>query len=530
MSAKILIVDDEKTIVFALEESLLDEGYDVRTAHSGEDGLALFKEEAADVVLTDLKMPGMTGMELLSKVKEISPSTHVVIITAYGNFDSAVEAVRLGAFDYIQKPFQINNVKEVVAKALSDQKSQKVQETVPEPVVASPDTKSQKTAKPLDIREKILPTGESVLGSLSVDVKTVPLVGLGADFYDYFYINDDSILVAIGDVGEKGMDGSMVMIMVKSLIRSEASHCDDPVEIVNRVNTHMHNQGIQGIPISLFLGIIDVKQSVFRYVNAGHEKPLFFHHGDVFNPNMLGENGAFIGLFKELNLRLSTVSIGQGDIFLMFSDGFIRIIEEKYPKQNPYEILKQQAQSVLPEKRYYLAESLYTHFAQKATSHADDVTVMSLCYGPVLSQEKEIRCSGTGDSIVLIRSAAEDFLRAQPLTYGQRHAVMTALIEALINIISFAYVDVEPGDMVVVFKVDHDRLIIEIQDFGAGFDMESYQQPDNISYEGLIKEGGRGIFLMNRLMDKVTIDTTPGKGCKVVLEKVIEQPTVIPTV
>ena len=491
--------------------------------------LELFKEDPTDIVLTDLKMPGMTGMELLSKVKEIAPSTHVVIITAYGNFDSAVEAVRLGAFDYIQKPFQINNVKEVVAKALKEQQSAPVEQSTPEVATAAVEPKPQQTAKPLDIREKILPSGESVLGSLSVDVKTVPLVGLGADFYDYFYIDDNSILVAIGDVGEKGMDGSMVMIMVKSLIRSEASHGGNPVEILNRVNTHIHNQGIQGIPISLFLGIIDIKEGVFRYVNAGHEKPLFFHHSDVFNPNMLGENGAFIGLFKDLNLRLSTVAIGQGDIFLLFTDGFIRIIEEKYPKQNPYDILKQCSQNMLPEKRYFLAESLYKHFTGAHFTHSDDVTVMSLCYGPVLAQEKEIRCSGTGDSIVLIRSAAEDFLRSQPLSYSKRHAVMTALIEALINVISFAYNDVDPGEMVVKFKVEHERVIIEIQDFGCGFDLSTYEQPDNVSYDGLVKETGRGIFLMRRLMDTVTIDTAPGKGFKVVLEKAIEQTTAIST-
>ncbi len=527
MNAKILIVDDEKTIVFALEESLLDEGYDVRTAHSGEQGLELFKKEVADVVLTDLKMPGMTGMELLSKVKEISPSTHVVIITAYGNFDSAVEAVRLGAFDYIQKPFQINNVKQVVAKALNERKA------LPEKVLCekqdSPKPEQNLLGKPLDIREKILPSGESVLGSLSVDVKTVPMTGLGADFYDYFYVNDDSILVAIGDVGEKGVDGSMVMIMVKSLIRSEAGHCGDPVEIVNRVNTHIRNQGIQGIPVSLFLGILDIRQGLFRYVNAGHEKPLFFHHGDVFNPNMLGENGAFIGLFKDLNLRLSTVAISQGDVFLMFTDGFIRIIEEKHPKQNPYEILKQRAQNSLPEKRYFLAENLYRHFKDDTCSQKDDVTVMSLCYGPVLAQEKEIRCSSTGDSIVMIRLAADDFLRAQNLSYSQRHAIMTALIEALINVISFAYADGDPGEMVVKFKIDNDRLIIEVQDFGRGFDLASYEQPDNISYEGLIKESGRGIFLMKRLVDNVIIDTAPGKGFKVVLEKTIEQNTALKT-
>lgn len=518
MNEKILIVDDEKAIVFALEEALLDEGYDVRTAHSGEDGLELFKEEPADIVLTDLKMPGMTGTQLLSKVKELSPQTQVVIITAYGNFDSAVEAVRLGAFDYIQKPFQIANVKQIVAKALAAPRA-----AAREPEAKHTDSKQSLPGKPLDIQERLLPSGESLLGSLSVDVKTAPLTGLGADFYDYFYISDDEILVTIGDVGEKGMNGSMMMIMVKSLIRSEASHCHDPVEIVKRVNTHIHNQGMQGVPISLFLGILNVQKGIFQYVNAGHEKPLFFHHGDYFNPNMLGENGAFIGLFRDLDLRMSTITCGQGDMFLMFTDGFIRIIEKKYARQNPYEILKQRAQGMLPDKRYCLAESLYKQVAG-TSSHEDDVTVMSLCFGPVLAHEKEIRCSSTSDSLVLIRSAADEFLRGINLEYKERHAVMTALIEAVINVISFAYGNAA-GDMIVRFKLHDDRLVIQVQDFGCGFDLESYCQPDKTSYEGLIRDSGRGIFLMNHLMDSVNLDTAPGKGVTVKLSKNIQQTT-----
>ena len=515
---KILIVDDEKSIVFALEESLLDEGYDVETAFSAEEGYELFANSPTDIVLSDLKMPGMSGIELLGKVKEISPSTQVVIITAYGNFETAVEAVRLGAFDYIQKPFQIDNVKNIVKKALdgSQEKSR-----IEPPAQSEIEKTTEIEVKPLDIQEKILPSGESILGSVSVDVKTVPKEGLGADFYDYFYINEDKVLITIGDIGEKGVNGSMVMIMVKSLIRAEAAHCDDPVAILSAVNKIIHDQGVHGIPITIFLGILDIRNGVLKFVNAGHEKPLFFSGANIDNPDMLGGNGVFLGLFDSIDLKVSTVKYEDGDIFLLFTDGLIRLIEKGFNSENPYEGLKQWIRNVLPEKKYSLAQTVYSHFVTDSKGLEDDVTIMSFFFGPVFSKEKEIRCVASYESLVLIRSAAEDFLRAVQLPYSERHEIISSIHEALINVLYFAYPedDSSKNEIVVIFKIKKGQLIVSIEDFGIGFDINSYKEPDNLTYDGLIKESGRGIFLMKQLMDSVHIESVPGKGTKVVFIK-----------
>ncbi|MCD6459928.1 SpoIIE family protein phosphatase [bacterium] len=520
---KILIVDDEKSIVFALEEALLDQGYEVETAFTAEQGLKSFAKSPANVVLSDLKMPGISGIELLSKIKEISSTAQVVIITAYGNFETAVEAVRLGAFDYIQKPFQIDNVKDIVKRAVAAGEKKLSADFL---LNGKTEKIIRPESKPLDIQEKILPSGESVLGSISVDVKTVPKEGLGADFYDYFYLNENKVLITIGDIGEKGLNGSMVMIMVKSLIRAEAAHCHDPVGILTAVNKIIHDQGVHGIPITLFLGIVDIKEGVLEFVNAGHEKPLFFNHNDMSNSNMLGGNGIFLGLFDSIDLKVSTITYEHGDMFLLFTDGLIRLIEQSFNRQNPYSILKQWVQNVLPEKKYSLAQTLYSHFVSESNNLEDDVTVMSFYFGPVFCKEKEIRCAASYDSLVLIRSAAEDFLRAVQLSYSQRYKIISSIHEALLNILYFAYPEekLSKNEVVVTFKIESGRLIITIEDFGAGFDMDSYREPDNATYEGLIQESGRGIFLMKQLMDAVHIDSIIGKGTKVVLEKNIKTP------
>lgn len=101
---KILLIDDEPDIVRVLSMSLRADGYEVVTAHSGEEGLNIFEKEEPEVVLTDIKMPGMDGIEVLRRIKESRDEPEVIIITGHGDIDSAIEALQLGASDFINKP------------------------------------------------------------------------------------------------------------------------------------------------------------------------------------------------------------------------------------------------------------------------------------------------------------------------------------------------------------------------------------------------------------------------------------------
>ncbi len=105
MSAnKILIVDDEEIIVRLLTMSLRSDGYEVVSAFSGEEGLEVFKKSSPDIVVTDIKMPGMDGLELLKQIKEIDPDREVIIVTGHGDVDSTITALQYGASDFINKP------------------------------------------------------------------------------------------------------------------------------------------------------------------------------------------------------------------------------------------------------------------------------------------------------------------------------------------------------------------------------------------------------------------------------------------
>lgn len=123
--SKVLIIDDEPGVCEILRKVLSKEGYQVKTALNGNEALALMKSERLHVALLDIKMPGMDGIEVLDNIRKISPETVVIILTAYGTLETARQALMLGAYDYITKPFDNDFVKAMVKEALLEGRKSK---------------------------------------------------------------------------------------------------------------------------------------------------------------------------------------------------------------------------------------------------------------------------------------------------------------------------------------------------------------------------------------------------------------------
>jgi DNA-binding NtrC family response regulator len=119
----ILIIDDEEAIRDSCSQVLKKDGYTVKTAKDGIEGLGLIKKKSFQVVFLDLRLPGLDGMEVLSRIKEENPETPVVIITAYASIESAVEAMKRGAFDYLAKPFSPEELRLITKKALKSREA-----------------------------------------------------------------------------------------------------------------------------------------------------------------------------------------------------------------------------------------------------------------------------------------------------------------------------------------------------------------------------------------------------------------------
>ena len=139
--SRILVIDDEESVCWALERALTKDGHQVKVAASAEEGFKLAEEHRPDAVILDVRLPGMDGLSALGRLRELTGNAPVIVVTAFGNLNTAVRAVEGGAFDYLAKPFDLSQALDAVARALQSSGArarasalEKQTETQPEPL------------------------------------------------------------------------------------------------------------------------------------------------------------------------------------------------------------------------------------------------------------------------------------------------------------------------------------------------------------------------------------------------------------
>jgi DNA-binding NtrC family response regulator len=121
-NANILFVDDDRTILELVREYLTEVGYQVEVVDNGVNALEMIKDTPYEIVFTDIKMPDIDGLELLSAIKAYRPETEVIIVTGHGSMESAIQAMKFGSYDYIQKPFKFNVLKIIIDRIIEEKK------------------------------------------------------------------------------------------------------------------------------------------------------------------------------------------------------------------------------------------------------------------------------------------------------------------------------------------------------------------------------------------------------------------------
>jgi DNA-binding NtrC family response regulator len=121
-TGEILVVDDDARMRELVSKVLAREGYSVRPLPRGQDVLQALEEGPADLVISDIRMPEMDGLTLLQEVKRVAPETSVLLMTAFGSIDTAVQAIKAGAYDYLTKPFKMDEIIVVVRRAMEERR------------------------------------------------------------------------------------------------------------------------------------------------------------------------------------------------------------------------------------------------------------------------------------------------------------------------------------------------------------------------------------------------------------------------
>jgi len=137
MTSNILIIDDDANVRESLSEVLRTEGFQVDTAVSGEDGLAVLKVESFDMVLLDIRLPGLDGEVVMREIQKYYPETQMIIISGYGSLESAITAIRLGVKDYFIKPYKVEDLLSAICRALTDKEARARKEILLEQLSSS---------------------------------------------------------------------------------------------------------------------------------------------------------------------------------------------------------------------------------------------------------------------------------------------------------------------------------------------------------------------------------------------------------
>ena len=116
----LLVIDDDPEMCNLLEKVLVREDYHVQTACRGDDALKLLRQKEFDLIISDLKMPGLSGIELIRQAKAASPETPIILITAFGNVNAYIEVKEIGTYEFINKPIKMQHLKRVIQKALQE--------------------------------------------------------------------------------------------------------------------------------------------------------------------------------------------------------------------------------------------------------------------------------------------------------------------------------------------------------------------------------------------------------------------------
>src|SRR5215210_6772255 len=118
MMKRALVVDDDRAMLDLMRFQLKDEGFEVSTAENGQKGLDFVQEKEFDIILTDLQLPDFSGIEMVKRCKEISPDTEIIMVTGFGSTEKAIEATKAGAFYYIEKPIEFEELFVLIEKAI----------------------------------------------------------------------------------------------------------------------------------------------------------------------------------------------------------------------------------------------------------------------------------------------------------------------------------------------------------------------------------------------------------------------------
>ena len=338
-SATLLIIDDDDVVRASLAAYLDDSGFKVLQAPNGPRGMELFDAEHPDLVICDLRMPQMDGLELIRLISERQVDLPVIVVSGAGVMSDAVEALRLGAADYLIKPLEDLAVLEHSVRRALDRSRLRLEnrryreqlETANRDLQASLHLLQEDQDAGRQVQMNMLPVTPCGLDDLQFAHQIIPSLYLSGDFVDYFRVDEHRIGFYLADVSGHGASSAFVTVLLKFMTtrllyesrRGGALRAFKPSEVLDHINRGLINCKL-GKHVTMLGGVIDEQTNTLTYSIGGHlPLPVLFSDGEA---RYLEGRGLPVGLFDEADYADHVLELPPSFSLTLLSDGILDLL------------------------------------------------------------------------------------------------------------------------------------------------------------------------------------------------------------
>jgi sigma-B regulation protein RsbU (phosphoserine phosphatase) len=313
-AARLLIADDQPDVLEALRLLLARENFALQLVTTPRALIDQVTASTWDAVLMDLNYSrdttsGEEGLQLLTQIRSTQHDLPIVVMTAWGNIELAVAAMRAGAQSFVQKPWDNRSLIQILEREVAEGRGARAR--------SEQHAREQRDA--LLIQQTLMPATLPATEHFEVVGTWRPAGTLGGDTYDAFLFSPDVIGLSIADIAGKGLPAALLMSSLQAAVRAFALDSSPPQSVCASVNRLLCGQMIAGRFATLVYLRLDARRGELAYANAGHNPPLLAR-GDG-RVETLGASGTVLGVFPETEYRGAVVPLERGDRLLLYTDG-----------------------------------------------------------------------------------------------------------------------------------------------------------------------------------------------------------------
>ena len=321
LPVKILVVDDEEDlealVLQKFRRRIRKQEISFSFAHNGQEAMEkLDEDDEISMVISDINMPVMDGLTLLKQLNESKPNIRSVIVSAYGDMNNIRTAMNRGAFDFVTKPIDFNDLEITIDKTLKHLALIREALANRDQLVAL----GRELEVAREMQASVLPRTFPSSDRYDTHGLMVPAKEVGGDFYDFFPLGQGRIGVAIGDVSGKGVPAALFMMACRTLLRSHAMEGGAPDQCLNYVNETLCEDNETCMFVTLFYGVFDPESGVFEYSNGGHNLPRVVRGGGQVEA-LPTTNNVALGVVPRHEYQQGSIQIRGGDTLFLYTDG-----------------------------------------------------------------------------------------------------------------------------------------------------------------------------------------------------------------